>query len=242
MTDQPAQDPPTAIVTGANRRLGLELSRALLGRGYQVLALHRSQTPELGELVSRGAVAYPVDLEDPRAVLATIATVRDRHPRLNLLINNASRFEPDPPDLSAKAVLHETLYRVNVVAPHLLIEGFKDRLAAAGDGLVVNITDIYAEKPNPRYSAYCSTKAALANLTLSLAQNLAPSVRVNAIMPGPIKFLPAHGPDEKEAVIDETLLGREGGFAPVVKMLLALIDNDFMTGAAVPVDGGRRLA
>lgn len=242
MSDRTQLQRPLAAVTGANRRLGLELSRALLERGYQVLALYRTQTPEISALLSQGALGYRLDLDDRQSLLATVETIRHNHPSLDLLVNNASRFEPDPPDLSATAQLHEALYRVNVVAPHLLIEGLKDRLAASGKGLVVNITDIYAEKPNPRYSAYCATKAALANLTLSLAQTLAPSVRVNAIMPGPIKFLPSHGAAEKATVIGETLLGREGGFTPVVKMLLALIDNDFMTGAAVPVDGGRRLA
>lgn len=236
------QVPPVAVVTGANRRLGLAIAQALLERGYRVLALYRTRTGELEELERRGAAAYAVDLEDRQSLLATLSAIRDAHPRINLLVNNASRFESDPTDPLARADLYESLYRINVLAPYLLTEGLKDALAAAGDGQVINITDIYAEKPNPRFAAYCSTKAALANLTLSHARSLAPGVRVNAIMPGPIKFLPSHQAQEKQAVMDETLLAREGGFEAVVKMLLALIDNDFMTGAAIPVDGGRRLA
>jgi len=236
------QTPPVAAVTGANRRLGLAIARALLDRGYRVLALYRTRTAELDALARQGALTYAVDLEDRQSLLATVSAICNGHPRINLLVNNASRFEPDPADPIARAELYESLYRINVLAPHLLTEGLKEALAAAGDAQVINITDIYAEKPNPRFAAYCSTKAALANLTLSHARSLAPGIRVNAIMPGPIKFLPTHQAAEKQAVMDETLLAREGGFGAVVKMLLALVDNDFITGAAIPVDGGRRLA
>ena len=230
------------MITGANRRLGLEIAQALLDRDYQVVVLYRTETEALARLEEQGAQIRRLDLDEPAAVSAMATELAAAFPRIRLLVNNASRFEPDPEDMAERAVLYESLYRVNVMAPYLLVEGLKTSLASDGDGQVINITDIFAEKPNPRFAAYCSTKAALANLTLSHARALAPAIRVNAIMPGPIKFLPSHQEAEKQAVMEETLLRREGGFEAVVRMLLALIDNDFMTGAAIPVDGGRRLA
>ncbi|WP_165857726.1 SDR family NAD(P)-dependent oxidoreductase [Marinobacter sp. JSM 1782161] len=237
---------PAAVVTGAGRRLGFELSKALLARDYQVFALYRTATDELEKLREAGATLIQVDLSDNHSLSQAIDRIR-RTSHLKVLINNASEFEPNPDDRYDLAQLSERLFRTNTIAPMLLIEGLADTLAKAGRGhgwlpVIINITDIFAEKPNPQYAAYCATKAALANLTLSYAQSLAPEVRVNAIMPGPIRFLPRHTDAEKATVMSETLLAREGGFESVVKQALALIDNDFMTGAMIPVDGGRRLA
>ncbi|ROU00884.1 SDR family NAD(P)-dependent oxidoreductase [Marinobacter sp. R17] len=237
---------PAAVVTGAGRRLGYELSKSLLARDYQVFALYRTATDEVEELRERGVSVIQTDLADHASVQQAIERIRHTTP-LRVLINNASQFEQNPQDPAALTELAERLYRVNAVAPMQLIEGLADTMAASSSEraplpVVINITDIFAENPNPRYAAYCATKAALANLTLSYAKSLAPAVRVNAIMPGPIRFLPRHTDDEKQEVLDETLLAREGGFESVVKQAMALIDNDFMTGAMIPVDGGRRLA
>ncbi|TBW54879.1 SDR family NAD(P)-dependent oxidoreductase [Marinobacter halodurans] len=237
---------PAAVVTGAGRRLGYELSKALLTRDYQVFALYRTPTDDVDRLREDGASMIQVDLADRHSVHQAIERIRHTMP-LRVLINNASQFEENPEDADALADLAERLYRVNTLAPMQLIEGLADTMKASGSEraplpVVINITDIFAENPNPRYAAYCATKAALANLTLSYAKSLAPAVRVNAIMPGPIRFLPRHTDDEKQEVLAETLLAREGGFESVVKQALALIDNDFMTGAMIPVDGGRRLA
>lgn len=237
---------PAAVVTGAGRRLGYELSKALLARDYQVFALYRTATDEVEELRERGASVIQTDLADHTSVQQAIERIRHTTP-LRVLINNASQFEENPQDPAALTELAERLYRVNAVAPMQLIEGLTETMTASSSEraplpVVINITDIFAENPNPRYAAYCATKAALANLTLSYAKSLAPAVRVNAIMPGPIRFLPRHTDDEKQEVLDETLLAREGGFESVVKQAMALIDNDFMTGAMIPVDGGRRLA
>lgn len=239
---------PVALVTGAGRRLGYETSSALLARGFKVFALYRSQTADLDTLVQQGATALHVDLADPDAVQAGIDDVLEQTDRLDVLVNNASGFERDATDGGLKlAEQSRYLFQVNSTAPMQLMHGFAARLKETGQdnqrpSLVVNITDIFAEKPNPAFAAYCASKAALANLTLSYAALLAPHVRVNAIMPGPIGFLPTHTNDQKQQVLGETLLGREGSFHSVVTQILSLLDNDYITGAQIPVDGGRRLA
>lgn len=238
---------PVAVVTGAGRRLGLETCKALLDRGYRVFALYRTDSDGIRALAQQGAVPLAADLADPEQVNGALAAVLEQTDQVHLLVNNASEFTADEPDAEQLALQAARLYQVNSIAPMLLMSGLADALRkgcrnAGQPALVVNVTDIYVEKPNPRFAAYCASKAALSNLTLSYARLLAPDVRVNGIMPGPIRFLPEHTPADQAQVLSETLLPWEGGFDSVVQQILSLLDNHFMTGALIPVDGGRRLA
>jgi dihydromonapterin reductase/dihydrofolate reductase len=240
-------DRPVAVVTGAGRRLGLETCKALLDRGFRIFALYRSETDGLCQLADRGAMTLQADLADPESVDTAIASILEHTPIVHLLVNNASEFTADEPDQQALARQASRLFQVNSIAPMMLMAGLTEALRKGGrethkPALVINITDIFVEKPNPKFAAYCASKAALSNLTLSYARMLAPDVRVNAIMPGPIRFLPDHTAEDQAQVLSETLLAREGGFDCVVQQILALQDNHFMTGALIPVDGGRRLA
>ncbi|MGM0571540.1 SDR family NAD(P)-dependent oxidoreductase [Marinobacter sp.] len=238
---------PVAVVTGAGRRLGFETSKALLERGYRVFALYRSETDDLFQLAILGAITLKADLADPDSVDMAIARILKQTSEVHLLVNNASEFTADEADHQALAHQANRLFQINSVAPMMLMAGLTDALRKGCNNdraptLVINITDIFVEKPNPKFAAYCASKAALSNLTLSYARMLAPKVRVNAIMPGPVRFLPDHTPEDQAQVLSETLLAREGGFDCVVQQILSLLDNHFMTGALIPVDGGRRLA
>lgn len=236
---------PVAVVTGANRRLGFEIGKALLAKGWRLYALHRSETDELAQLGSAGARCLAVDLADIDSVTRAVDTILAETERVALLVNNASEFTPDATDAVMLAQQANRLFQIHATAPMQLMSGLAGALkrdgASGRPALIVNLTDIFVEKPNPVFSAYCASKAALSNLTLSYARSLAPHVRVNAIMPGPIQFLPDHTDQQRATVMAETPLAREGGFGSVVLQLLALLDNDFMTGALIPVDGGRRL-
>ncbi|AZT85549.1 SDR family NAD(P)-dependent oxidoreductase [Marinobacter sp. NP-4(2019)] len=238
---------PVAVITGAGRRLGYEVSLALVERGYRVFALHRTHTEEVDHLIRQGVTALQVDLADPDAVQARIDDIVRATTSVSLLVNNASAFETDAENPQERPAQAARLFQTNSTAPMQLMHGLAPALETAAreygrPSLIVNITDIFTERPNPLYGAYCASKAALANLTLSYAALLAPDVRVNAIMPGPIGFLPRHTDSQRQQVLSETLLAREGGFHSVVMQVLALLDNDFITGAQIPVDGGRRLA
>ncbi|GGY85767.1 SDR family NAD(P)-dependent oxidoreductase [Marinobacter zhanjiangensis] len=238
---------PVAVITGAGRRLGFYTCQALLDLGYRVFALYRTTTGEIDQLAARGATPVAVDLADPASVDQALVTIRTRTPEVHLLVNNASEFTADEEEEADLARQAARLFQINSIAPMMLMAGLSNCLRAgctspAEPTLVVNITDIFVEKPNPTFAAYCASKAALSNLTLSYARSLAPEVRVNAIMPGPIGFLPDHTEEEQARVLSETLLAREGGFDSVVQQIIALLDNQFMTGALIPVDGGRRLA
>lgn len=233
-----------ALITGAGRRLGYDLCRHFLAQGWRVVAHYRTPTPEVEALGALGAITLQADFEDEASVLALLEQVRVALPYLDLLVHNASCFYRETDDIAANLRAMDAYYRVHMKAPYALNLGLESHLRATPHPWadVIHITDIFADRPNPVYTAYCSSKAGLANLSLSFAKRFAPKVKVNAIQPGPIKFLESHSEAARQAVLQQTLLGREGGFEPVVQMVDAIVSNPFLTGAAYKVDGGRSLA
>lgn len=234
------QQQPVALITGAGRRFGLALAKALLAEGYRVIAHYHTSRDGMAELEQLGADPIAADLADPQAVLAMISSIKQRYNQLDLLVNNASCFFNNATvddDLSAL----QAVFQVHALAPYLLIHGLTELLRASDNALVVNITDIYVDSPSSNYIAYCAAKAALANLTLAFAKQLAPAIRVNAIQPGPILFLPEHDSAHRQQVLAQTPLKLEGGLQPMIDTVRFLRDNRFMTGEAIKVDGGRAL-
>ena len=107
---------------------------------------------------------------------------------------------------------------------------------------IIHITDINVENPTPDFDIYGSTKAGLHNMTLALAKKFGPEIKVNAVAPGPVLFTQAHSDEVRQQILAETLLGKEGGPEPVYLAVKSLLMNPFITGASIPVDGGRRLS
>ncbi|GAB3294022.1 SDR family oxidoreductase [Pseudidiomarina andamanensis] len=228
-----------ALVTGAGRRFGLALAHALLDEGYQVLAHYNTSKDGIDELEQRGAIGLQANLANLNDVHQLIQAVQQHCPKLHLLVNNASCFfdnqRVDESDANLVAVLN-----VHTAAPYLLINKLQQQLTNA-EGSVVNITDIYVDSPSTDYIAYCAAKAGLASLTQAFAKKLAPAVRVNAIQPGPILFLPEHDSQHRKKVLAETPLNLEGGLEPMIAAVRFLRDNPFITGESIKVDGGRAL-
>lgn len=161
---------------------------------------------------------------------------------LQLIINNASVFENDESIGREGYALFEEMMFVHMRLPVLLSDRFHPVMGLHGRaGNIISITDIYADKPNPEFSMYCSSKAGMKNLSISLAKKYAPNIRSNVIQPGPIKFLPEHDNKHKANVLDETLLKSEGGFLPIYQTILFILDNQYLTGSVINVDGGRSL-
>lgn len=230
----------TALVTGAGRRFGFEVAKALIEDGYKVFAHYNSSKDGVDELSKLGAEPVQADFTRQDDVKALVAQVNKDAPTLDLLINNASCFfDNDTVDNDPEALA--AVFQVHNVAPYLLITGLQQQLSNSDNGLIINITDIYTDKPSINYIAYCAAKAGLANMTQAFAKTLAPDVRVNAIQPGPILFLPEHDNEHKMQVLDETPLRVEGGLKPMIDTVRFLRDNPFLTGESIKVDGGRAL-
>ncbi|HET8816998.1 MAG TPA: SDR family NAD(P)-dependent oxidoreductase [Pseudidiomarina sp.] len=229
-----------ALITGAGRRFGFELAKALLAEDYLVLAHYNTSKAGIDELEALGAIGIQADLADLNQVQTLIQTVQKQTLKLDLLVNNASCFFTN--EVVDENLSHlDAVFRVHTITPYLLITGLRSELKEAGAALVLNITDIYVDSPSTDYLAYCAAKAGLANLTEGFAKALAPEIRVNAIQPGPILFLPEHDSEHRRTVLEQTPLNVEGGLQPMIETVRFLRDNPFITGESIKVDGGRAL-
>ncbi len=240
----------SALVTGGARRIGCAIVRALAGAGYAV-AIHAHRSLEAAqelaaEIAAAGGTAAVVsaDLADHDDVAGLVAAAAAAVGPLTLLVNNASVFEPDGIGHldRARFDLH---YAVNVRAPVFLAEAFAAQAAALPDGVdasIVNLLDQRIFKSTPNYLSYGLAKHALYAATTTLAQALAPRVRVNAVAPGPA--LPNTRQDaETFARLSRAMpLGRGPSPEEIAEAVLFLAGARSVTGQTIAVDGGQRLS
>jgi pteridine reductase len=223
-----------ALVTGAGVRVGEAIARHLARSGYRVAAAYHSHRP-------RGfAAALQADLAAPEGPAALATAFRARFGRLDLLVNSAAGFEPLSLE-ATDAAAFDAQMDLNARAPLLLTRALLPLLRSAR-GSVVNVADVGGGLVAWRgYAAYCASKAALVRLTECLALELAPRVRVNAVAPGTVLW-PEHYPAAKRRALAARIpLGRAGTPLDVAEAVRYLASAPFITGAILPVDGGRRL-
>jgi pteridine reductase len=239
---------PVVLITGAARRIGAAVVRRLHAEGFDIaLHYHRSKTEaqalaaELNAVRADSVLALDADLADDARLAAMVEEAARWHGRLDALVNNASSFHATPVG-SIDGAAWDGLFASNARAPLFLSQAAAPHLAVQ-QGAIVNMVDIYAERPLREHTVYGMAKAALVALTQSLAIELAPQVRVNAIAPGAILW-PEHGKDytERDAMIAATPLKRCGDPDDIASTVLWLLrDAEFVTGQVIRVDGGRSL-
>lgn len=241
-------DRPVALVTGAAKRVGAEIARRLHAAGYDLALHHRRSGAEMAALAAALEAARPgsvlvlqAELSDPAAPEALVQATLARFGRLDALVNNASAFRPTPVGTATQADWDE-LFASNARAPFFLSQAAAPALRAAG-GAIVNLGDIYGERPLARHPVYCMAKAALLMMTQSLAKELGPEVRVNAVAPGAVMWPEEGKPEhEKAAMLATTALKRAGDAGDVAEAVRwLLMDARYTTGQVVRVDGGRAL-
>jgi dihydromonapterin reductase/dihydrofolate reductase len=232
------------LITGAGRRVGLYLAQQLQLAGYSVVAHYRTETDGVQALRQLGVETIQGSFESKEAILAFASAVKSRFNSFRAIIHNASSFYVADENLNQAADQYEQFFLVHMMAPYLINETLRPLLESEDDNPcdIIHITDINAENPTALFDIYCSTKAGLHNLTLSLAKKYAPDVKVNAVAPGPVLFAEMHTGEVKAQTLSETLLQREGGLEPVYLAVKSILDNPFLTGISLPVDGGRRLS
>lgn len=243
--------PPVALVTGSGkRRVGWHVADALARRGYSLALHYRSSAAEAAEsaalFASRGnAVAtFQADLGDERAVRALVANVVERFGQLDVLVNCAALWQRKKlEDVTADDVrLH---FETNALGTFLCCQhAGLAMIRQPQGGAIVNVGDWADVRPYLDYSAYFPSKGAVTSITRCLAVELGtrnPRVRVNCVLPGPVMLPPDLPEEEKRQAIDATLVKREGSPTNVAQAVLALVDNDFVTGVCLPVDGGRTI-
>lgn len=234
---------PVALVTGAARRIGATIAQHLHGAGYRVaIHCHRSQTEAIA-LARRmnserpnSAKVFCADLCKPDTPKQLVQQTLNWTGRLDLLVNNASLF-------SAEESNWGPMFTTHVRAPFQLSHAAYPSLAITV-GSIINITDIHAEKPLKGYAMYCQSKAALNLQTKALALEFSPLVRVNAVAPGAILWPENENTlteEQQQKIIAKTPLKRHGNPIFIAKAVLTLVENPFITGQILAVDGGRNL-
>src|SRR6185312_3091359 len=250
-TDSPPAAPLTgkaALVTGAARRVGAAIVKALHTAGASVVLHYRSSAEEadalaqqLNEIRPGSATLAQGDLLDGSAAAELAQTATAAFGGLDILVNNASSFYPTPLGNIDEDDWND-LIGTNLNAPLFLAQAAASALRER-NGLIVNLADIHGMRPLRRHPVYCVAKAGLIMLTKSLARELGPQVRVNALAPGPVMW-PEDGVDEslRQEIIERTALKRTGSAEDVARAVLFFAaEAPFITGQILAVDGGRSI-
>jgi pteridine reductase len=246
----PADTPaPVALITGAAHRIGACITRHLHSAGYRVIIhYHRSETTSrqladaLNAQRSDSAVILQADLLEPEDTRRLAAQAAAHWGQMNVLINNASLFYPTPIATVTREHCRQ-LMGSNAWAPLFLCQHLADVLAQ-NKGCVINLIDSTSRFGLAEFTPYAMAKAAAANMTRSLAKELAPAVRVNGIAPGVILWPEYEGgvsEAEKQARLALTALGRIGTPEDIAHATLFLIRAGYITGEIIRVDGGAAL-
>ncbi|MCZ4306190.1 pteridine reductase [Zoogloeaceae bacterium G21618-S1] len=238
---------PVVLISGAARRVGAQIARAVHAAGARVAVHYRRSAEAAGVLADElngqrpgSAAVFAANLADTASLPALVSSVVAHFGRLDGLVNNASSFFPTPVG-QIDETAWDDLIGSNLKAPLFLMQAAAPALKASR-GAIVNIVDIHADRPLADYPVYCAAKAGLAGLTRAMAIELAPAVRVNGVAPGAVLW-PDDGqfdPVERAGIVEHTLLKREGTPADIAATVrFLLFDAGYMTGQILAVDGGR---
>ncbi|MCW8927174.1 MAG: pteridine reductase [Xanthomonadales bacterium] len=240
--------PHTALITGAARRIGACIARSLHQRGCNVILHYHGSCTEAMRLqeefngIRRDSVSIlQADLGDIESIEHLASAVSLLTDKLDLLVNNASRFFPTKVGDTSQEQWND-LMGSNLFGPYFLTQALLSQLSAA-NGSVVNIVDVHAVRPMRGHVVYSMAKAGLQMMTLALARDLGPEVRVNGVAPGAILWPENDMPgEEQEKILAKTVMGKAGRPEDIASAVVYLgLDATYVTGQVLAVDGGRSL-
>jgi NAD(P)-dependent dehydrogenase (short-subunit alcohol dehydrogenase family) len=235
-----------ALITGAARRIGRSLALTAAEAGYDVAVHYRSGADEAEALaleiraMGRQAAALPAELTDETRTCALVGRAAEALGPVTLLINNASVFQDDRIATVTRATWDAHM-ETNLRAPVLLAQAFAAELPSEREGLIINMLDQRVLKPNPQFFSYGLSRSALWAATLTLAQALAPRIRVNAIGPGPTLPSVHQTAEQFAAEAHNVLLERRSSPEDIAGAARYLIEARQVTGQMIVVDGGQHL-
>ena len=247
MSDNSSEDIKVVLITGAAHRIGATTAKLLHQQGMNIVLHYRSSRDaaqklqnELNEIRENSVILIQADLHLTSGLYALIEAAVKTWNRLDVLINNASSFYPTQMGKTTEEQWDDLLGS-NLKAPFFLSQAASPYLKKH-QGCIVNIVDIHAERPLKGYPIYSMAKAGLVMMTKSLACELGPDIRVNAVAPGAILWPENLDQVAKQRIISRTFLKRQGEPNDIAKAILYLVkDAGYMTGQILSVDGGRSL-
>ena len=227
------------LITGASQRIGLHCAQRLLADGYPVIVTYRTLRPAIEELKAAGAIALQADFANEGQILAFIEQLKSHTHSLRAIVHNASDWHAETP--GDEAAVFTQLFNVHMLAPYLINLHCEGLLAQSAVADIIHLSDDVARKGSANRPAYCASKAGLDNLTLSFAARFAPRIKVNGIAPALIMFNPDDDAAYREKTLKKSALGIEPGPEVIYQSVRYLLDNPYVTGTTLTINGGRHL-
>ena len=231
-------DGKVALITGSAKRVGKEIALELARRGARIAVHYRSVETEARAVAGNDGEVFQADLRDFAAIEKMFVGIEAKFGGLDILINSASVFSSATAD-TATPEHWDLQMDTNARAPFFLAQCAARLMRARSAGKIINIADVAGEVVWQTYLPYSISKAALIAVNRGLAKAYAPQIQVNAIAPGPVLFPDYYTDEQKQTAIERTLLKRAGTPLDVVNAVVFLIENDYITGEIIHVDGGR---
>lgn len=230
------------LITGGAQRLGRHCAERLVQDGQPVIISYRRERPELKAMRERGIVTLQADFSSEDGILDFLERLKDETGALRAIVHNASDWAPDSDGEDAGAAF-ERLFRIHMLAPYLINLHAKPLLDACSEPQrdIVHMTDYVVQKGSRKHAAYAATKAGLDNLTLSFAARYAPEIQVNAIAPALIMLNQGDDEDYAAKARAKSAMEMVPGPGVIYQSLRYLLDNRYVTGTTLAVDGGRHL-
>jgi len=227
------------LLTGAAQRVGLHCALRLLEDGYPVIVTYRTERPGVQTLRDRGATVLFADFSSEAGILAFIEQLKQHTDRLRAIVHNASAWLAETPGDETAAF--NAMFGVHMLAPYLINLHCAELLLRSTPADIVHVSDDVTRKGSSRHIAYCATKAGLESLTLSFAAKYAPAIKVNGIAPALLLFNAGDDPAYRAKALAKSALGIEPGSEVIYQSLRYLLDNPYVTGTTLAVNGGRHL-
>lgn len=232
-----------ALVTGAAHRVGKAIALRLAGQGATIVLHYRSAATTAqeteAELAALGAQVLPVqaDLSDEQAVERLVQQAINQFGQIDILINSAASFERTPfPDMTVAD--WDRVINTNLRGPFLCAKAVAPHMLKLAEGNIINIVDLFGFTPGQGFMAHSIAKAGLMQLTMALALELRPTIRVNGIAPGPVLPPADYDDGRKGRIAQRTLLKRWGAAEDVARTVQFLLESDYITAEIIRVDGG----
>lgn len=227
------------LITGAGQRIGLYCAERLLDDGHRLIVSYRSEREGVQRLRERGALTLQADFANEVGILDFIAELQSHTDSLRAIVHNASAWLSESPGDEAAAL--QQMFSIHMLAPYLINLRCAELLQRSTPADIVHISDDVTRKGSAKHLAYSASKAGLDNLTLSFAAKFAPRIKVNGIAPALILFNDEDDAEYRKKTLAKSALGIEPGPQVIYQSLRYLLDNPYVTGTTLAVNGGRHL-
>ena len=236
---------PPILITGAGQRIGLALAQHFIAQGQAVIITYRTRHKAVDLLEQRGAICLYADFSSDEGINTFITLLKAQTDSLSAIIHNASSWDCEANNPQFEQ-LFDSMMRIHAKTPYLvnlrcadLLLNYQASHAKPAD--IIHLTDYVVETGSPKHLAYAASKAALDNLTKSFSAKYAPNIKVNSVAPSLIIFNQHDDEQYRAKTLKKSLMGIEPGCQEIINSIDLLLNSHYITGRALPVDGGRHL-